>query len=60
MKQVLKVLVNEPVVFLGCIIAAATVLSQQEVIPGWISLVVLGVTVAIQRHFVSPEFELDG
>lgn len=54
LKAVLKVLYNEPVVFLGCLSAAAVALVQGDVIAAWIALVVVAVVTPIQRYFVTP------
>lgn len=57
MKAIVKALYTEPIIFLGAVQAAVTVLAAEHVITGWIPLATLAVIAALQRRLVSPKGE---
>jgi hypothetical protein len=54
MKAVVKLLYNEPVVFLGALQGAVTAAAADGAISGWIPVVTLAFTTPILRYVVKP------
>ena len=57
MKRIVTALYSEPVIFLGVVQAAVTVLAAEHVITGWIPLGTLAVIAYLQRELVIPRGE---
>jgi hypothetical protein len=55
MKYIVRKLYNDPVVVLGVVEGASAALVMAELVPAFVSLLVIAVCTPIQRSFVSPK-----
>lgn len=58
MSRVAKVFWNDPIVTLSVVTGVTGVLAEQQLIPGWIPLVVLAAVTPVQRSLVTPTKKL--
>lgn len=58
MSRILALLKSEPIVIFSIITGISSVLSEQHVIPVWISLTILATITPIERQLVTPGSKL--
>lgn len=56
--KVAKLFWNNPVVALSALTGVTGVLAEQQIVPGWVPLVVLAAVTPVQRSLVTPTRKL--